>query len=470
MKKTKSKLWGGRFRSRTSPTVERFTHSLAVDRRLARWDLLGSIAHVEMLGKTRVIQPSDARRLSTALKTMLKAEQGGRLKLDPAAEDVHTAIQWALERKVGSVAGRLHTARSRNDQVVTALRLYCKERGSELSAAIRQLQRAILHQAQKSKRLILPGYTHLRHAQPVVAAHVWLSYLEMLGRDQERLREATGRLNELPLGSGALTGTSLAIDRRFLARRLGFSRVCENSLDAVTDRDFVAELLSVFSLLSIHLARIAEDLLLWSTAEFGFIQFQEQMLTGSSMMPQKQNPDFLELVRGGTARIAGDLMALLTLLKGLSSGYQRDLQMDKEIFFGALDQVEGMLAVLTEGVGALRWNRAALDCQLQDDSLYATDLAEFLVEKGVPFAQAHRAVGQLLAHAERNQCTLKNIPLTAWKRYAPEFDGKALRLLSPETSVKRKRSAGSTGPGQIANQIRRWRKRLASGSAQQNKR
>ncbi len=456
------KLWGGRFSQPTAKVVERFTHSLSVDRRLARQDLLGSIAHARMLGKRKIIPAADSRILVRTLQGLLKNLDRGRLNLDRSAEDIHTAIQLLVEKKAGTAARRLHTARSRNDQVVTALRLWAKEKVSQLEQGIAQLQKAILTQAGKSHRLIMPGYTHLRHAQPVLVAHLLLSYLPALERDRRRLHSARERLDELPLGSGALTGTGLPIDRASVARELGFARVLENSVDAVTARDFVAEILSVLAILSVNLSRIAEDLILWSTSEFGFLSFDERLLTGSSMMPQKQNPDFLELVRGGTARVIGNLTGILVLLKGLSSGYQRDLQGDKDLLFEAADRAEGMLAVMTAGFQGIRWNRKRMEQQLSDESIYATDLAEYLVSKGVPFTQAHRAVGQLLSFADRQGTSIRRLPLSTLRRFEPCFGSDVYRLLDPAKSVARKRSAGSTNPSQVAQAIRRWKGHLKS--------
>ena len=461
MKNPKSKLWGGRFTRATHETIERFTHSLAVDQRLARYDLLGSIAHAKMLGKTGIIPQGDSNALVKALQILLKQLGRGHFKPDPSAEDIHTAIQFALEKKLGSRATVLHTARSRNDQVVTAFRLYCVEQGVNLNGAIRSVQREILRQAERTQDFILPGYTHLRHAQPVLLSHVLLSYMEMLERDRGRLWLTAGRaVYELPLGSGALVGTGLPINQSRVAKELGFLNPKENSIDGVSDRDFVVEFLSALSLLSVHLSRIAEELIIWSTAEFGFLRFDEQVLTGSSMMPQKQNPDFLELTRAGSARIIGNLSAMLTLLKGLPSGYQRDLQLDKEILFEAVDRMEGMLAVLAVGFHGIRWSRQAMAAQLKDESLYATDLAEYLVTKGVPFAQAHRSVGQLLSHADRTKTNLKTMPLAVYRKFSTAFGQDVVRLLDPAVSVQRKRSVGSTNPAQVRRQIRRWKSLL----------
>jgi len=455
------KLWGGRFSKATSRAVERFTHSLDVDRRMAQEDLLGSIAHARMLGKSGIIPRKDSARLVRALTSLYKEAQRGKLRLDPASEDIHTAIQTLVEKKAGPAAGRLHTARSRNDQVVTSFRLHCARGVAELDRAVLALQKKILSQAQAAGSTAMPGYTHWRHAQPVLVSHVLLSYLEMFQRDRERLAAARQRtLAELPLGSGALTGTSLPVNRAAVAKELGFSGIKQNSVDAVTDRDFAAEIVSALALLGTHLSRIAEEWILWSTLEFGFLSFDEGMLTGSSMMPQKQNPDFLELIRANSAKLIGGQTSFFTLLKGLPSGYQRDLQIDKEIVFEALDKAEGMLEVLTAGASGLRWNKIALALQLRDDSLYATDLAEYLVQKGLPFAQAHRVVGQLLSHANRAGKRLSQLPPETFRKFSPAFGRDVLRMFNPSASIARKRSAGSTRPSEVARQIRRWKSSL----------
>lgn len=441
--------------------MERFTHSLAVDRRLLRHDLLGSLAHARMLGKTKIIPASGARTLIRVLESLVKQERQGKLRLDPSAEDVHTAIQLLVYKKAGRAAGCLHTARSRNDQVVTALRLYCKEKIRFFQGSISTLQKAILKQAEKARGQLIPGYTHLRHAQPVLVAHLLLSYLEALERDKGRLSDLVKRVDILPLGSGALAGTSLPIDRHFTARELGFAKISDNSIDGVTSRDFAVEFLSSLSILSLHLSRVAEDLLLWSTAEFGFLRFDETLLTGSSMMPQKQNPDFLELIRAGAAHVAASLNGITILLKGLSSGYQRDLQGDKELLFAGIDKVEAMLEVLTEGFQSMHWNPRSLERQLADPSLYATDCAEYLVAQGVAFAQAHRIVGRLFVHAEKAGTKVSQLPLSTLRRFSPLFDSNLFRLFDPSVSVSRKRSHGSTHPVLVKKAIGRWKKLLS---------
>ena len=428
---------------------------------MAREDLLGSLAHARMLGKTGIIPRADSRKLVKTLQSLLKELERGRLRWDAGAEDIHSAIQSLIEKKAGAAAQRLHTARSRNDQVVTSFRLYCAGQASALDRAVLSLQQRILSQAQSARNLVMPGYTHWRHAQPVLVAHVCLSYLEMLQRDRQRLESAgTQALAELPLGSGALTGTGLPVNRNAVAKELGFLRIKQNSIDAVTDRDFAAELLSALALLGAHLSRLAEEWILWSTAEFNFLSFDEGLLTGSSMMPQKQNPDFLELVRANSAKLIGAQTSFLALLKGLPSGYSRDLQLDKETVFDALDRAEGMVEVMDAGAGGLRWNPKALAAQLQDDSLYATDLAEYLVQRGVPFALAHRTIGKLLAHADREGKRLSQLSTETFRKFSPAFGRDVLKLFNPAVSVARKRSAGSTNPAEVAHQLRRWKSLL----------
>lgn len=463
------KLWGGRFRGKTHQAVEQFTHSLNVDQRMAREDLLVSIAHARMLGKSGIIPRKDSARLVKALTSLLKEAEQDKLRWDPSAEDIHSAIQTLVEKKAGAASGWLHTARSRNDQVVTSFRLHSARRIETIEWSLLSVQKKLLAQAQSAGTLTMPGYTHWRHAQPVLVAQILLSYLEMFQRDRERLATALKRtLAELPLGSGALAGTSLPVNRAAVAKELGFSGIKNNSVDAVTDRDFAVETLAALALLGIHLSRLAEEWILWSTAEFGFLFFDEGLLTGSSMMPQKQNPDFLELIRANSAKLIGDQTSFLTLLKGLPSGYQRDLQLDKELLFESLDRAEAMLEVMAAGLKGIRWNPAALDAALQDESLYATDLAEYLVEKGVPFARAHRAVGQLLAHVDWKSKRvpglrpgiLKTLPLSEWRKFSPAFGADAVHLLNPSVSVRRKKSAGSTSPVEVARQMKRWKRSL----------
>ena len=455
------KLWGGRFRKPTDPLVERFTSSIGVDYRLARYDVQGSIAHAEMLGRCRIVPPSDSRRIVKGLTRILRSIEAGAWAPDPAAEDIHTQIQQMLERAVGPVARKLHTARSRNDQVSLDLRLYCRQAVTELSDAIRELQRSLVWLARTNQRAVIPGYTHLQRAQPVLLAHHLLAYVEMLARDAERLTDARRRIDVLPLGAGALAGTSLPIDRRYVAKRLGFSRIADNSMDAVSDRDFALELVSALAILGVHLSRLSEDFILWTTEEFGILSLDDAFATGSSLMPQKKNPDVLELIRGQAGLAIGQLAALLTVMKGLPLSYNRDLQWDKRCVFDAVEASHDALTVLARLVRHVNVRSKNLSRLLDSDALCATDLAEYLVEQGVAFAEAHRAVGSLVAFAERQGKRLRQVGLAEMQRFSPRFDKAARALVNPQRSVARKRSAGSTNPRQVAQALSRWSRRLA---------
>ena len=454
------KLWGGRFRKATDPLVERFTSSIAVDHRLAKYDVLGSIAHARMLGACRIIPKADAARLVRGLRRILRLIEQGRFAPDESAEDIHTQIQQMLNASIGGVAETLHTARSRNDQVALDARLYCRDATAQAQGRIRALQRALVRAAQAHRDVIIPGYTHLQRAQPVLLAHQLLAYVEMLERDHERLQDALKRINVLPLGAGALAGTSLPIDRRHVARLLGFARVADNSLDAVSDRDFAVELLADLALVAVHLSRLAEDFILWATEEFGILELDDAFATGSSMMPQKKNPDVLELIRGQAGLVSGGWVALVTVLKGLPLAYNRDLQWDKRILFEAVDHVQASLEVLARLVAHLHVRRDRIARLFAAGALGATDLAEYLVTRGVSFHAAHRVVGQLVAHCERQGRTLSECSVSELRRFSPRFDRRAKALLDPRGSVAAKRSWGGTNPTQVARALTRWQRRL----------
>jgi len=453
------KLWGGRFAKATDPRVERYTRSIEVDARLARYDVLGSIAHAQMLGACRIIRAGEAKRLVGGLRQLLRTIEQGRFVPDPDAEDIHSQIEAMLIRRLGPVAEKLHTARSRNDQVALDFRLWCRDAVAHVQAAIRELQHALVDVAEAHADVVIPGYTHLQRAQPVLLAHHLLAYVEMLERDHGRLRDALVRIDVLPLGAAALAGTSLPIDRRFVAKRLGFARIADNSLDAVSDRDFAVELLAACALLGVHLSRFAEDLILWATEEFGIIDLDDAFATGSSLMPHKKNPDVLELARGQAGLIIGQLGGLLSVLKSLPLAYNRDLQWDKPVVFQAVDGVVATLNVLAPLVQTLRVRRDRVKRLLQADTLCATDLAEHLVQRGVPFRTAHQIVGQLVLAAERQGCSLRRVPKAQRVAIAPELasiDG----VLDPAASVARKRSWGGTNPRHVRAAIKRWKVRL----------
>ena len=456
------KMWGGRFSKRTDPLVEQFTSSLAVDFRLAAFDVLGSLAHARMLGACGIIPKSDAARLVGGLQQLLRQIKQGKLIPDPTAEDIHTQVESALRKRIGPVADKLHTARSRNDQVALDLRLWCRDAVQDLRRLIRALQRTLVRAASQHLDVIIPGYTHLQRAQPVLLAHHLLAYVEMLERDHQRLTESLTRINVLPLGAGALAGTTLPIDRRYVAKLLGFARVADNSLDAVADRDVVMELLAALAIMGVHLSRFAEDLILWATEEFGILELDDAFATGSSLMPQKKNPDVLELIRGQAGLAVGGLVAILTVLKGLPLAYNRDLQWDKTALFPVVDQAAAALRVAESLVQHLRINRTRAKQLISGDALCATDLAEYLVRKGVPFRQAHACVGRLILHAERLGRGLSELSVAELKRFAPQLDAAAKTVLNPRRSVEMKQSWGGTSPRHVAGAIARWRKRFAT--------
>ena len=456
-----SRLWGGRFSKRTDPLVERYTSSIAVDHRLAWYDVLGSIAHASMLGRCRIIPPADSRKLVAGLLRILRDIASGRWMPDPRAEDVHSQIHATLLKRVGPAARKLHTARSRNDQVCLDLRLYCRDAAQGLVQDVRDVQRALVACAEANRTAVIPGYTHLQRAQPVLLAYHLLAYVEMLARDGERLLETRARLNVLPLGVAALAGTSLPIDRRMVAKQLGFPRIAENGMDAVSDRDFVAELLFGLAMLAVHLSRLAEDLILWTTEEFGILALDEAFATGSSLMPQKKNPDVLELVRGQAGLLIGDLTASLALLKGLPLSYNRDLQWDKTILFRAVDASHEALAVLARLLHHVRVRTDRLPRLLASDALCATDLAEWLVTEGIAFAEAHELVGRVVALAEHEGKSLRGLSLAQLRRISPHFTTAAQARLDPVRSVEHKRSLGSTSPSEVRRALARWRRRLA---------
>lgn len=456
----KKKLWGGRFKKPTNPLVERYTSSIAVDARLACYDVIGSIAHAKMLGHCRIITQAESRKLVSGLNKILKRIGSGRWKADPSAEDVHTNIQQDLDKIVGSVGRKIHTARSRNDQVALDLRLYCRDVVVLLISDIRNLQRSLVDRAEKYQDIVIPGYTHLQRAQPVHIAHHLLAYVEMLERDIERFADAQKRIDVLPLGSGALSGTSLPIDRKYVAKLLGFSRISENSMDAVSDRDFAVELVSIAASLGIHLSRLSEDIILWMSEEFGIATVDDAFATGSSLMPQKKNPDVPELIRGQAGLVIGQLTGFLTMLKGLPLTYNRDLQWDKTYVFGALEASHDALDVLSAFVRHLKVKKSNVERLLDNDALCATDLAEYLVSKGVAFRDAHRIVGEIVAKTERDSRQLRDLRLSELKVFSSVFDQKALSLMSPYKSVERKKSIGSTGTRLVKRAIHNWQDRL----------
>lgn len=459
-KAVSGKLWGGRFSKSTEDVVERYTHSLAYDRRLWRHDVRASMAHARMLASCGIIAPQDLTAIERGLSEIGSAIEAGTLRLEAEDEDIHMAIERVLTEKVGQAGARLHTARSRNDQVATDLRLFLREELDELMGRVRELQRALVTRAQEDTETVLPGYTHLQRAQPVLLAHHLLAYVWMLERDAGRVTDCRRRLNELPLGAGALAGTSLPIDRESVAEILGFDRVMPNSLDAVASRDFALEALAALAILAGTMSRLGEEIVLWSSEEFGFARLDDAYATGSSMMPQKKNPDVAELVRGRSGRVAGHLMALLMAVKGLPLAYNRDLQEDKEGLFDALDTVNLGLEALAGLMSTVRFETEAMQAAASDQFPLTTDVMEYLVCKGVPLRNAHMAVGELVAYCSEHGILLSEVPLEQWRRFSPAFEEDVYTLLTSRASVKGKRSAGSTSPTSVVRQIAAARKLL----------
>jgi argininosuccinate lyase len=453
------KLWGGRFEGTSDELMERFNASITFDWRLWAADIKGSIAYARALERAGLLTAAERDRLIQGLEAVAREFEAGQFEIKPSDEDIHTAVERRLGELIGEVAGKLHTGRSRNDQVATDLRLYLMWETPDLRQQLSELQEAILTKAEQHLDIIIPGYTHLQRAQPVLFSHWLMSTFWMLQRDRERLDDLEKRVAVLPLGAGALAGHALGIDRHFLAAELGFCAICENSLDAVSDRDFVAEFLFWAALVQVHLSRLAEDLILWSSAEFGFVELDDAYATGSSLMPQKKNPDSLELLRGKTGRLVGHLVALLTTLKGLPSTYNKDLQEDKEPLFDALDTLKLALPVAAGVVRTLKVNAQAMAAAL-DDAMLATDLADYLVHRGVPFRQSHELVGRAVRRAEALDLPLRELPLSEFQAISDAFDSDLYAVFDHRRSVEARDSYGGTATASVRQQIERARSLL----------
>ena len=448
----RGKAWGGRFREATDPAVEAYTSSIATDLRMAAQDIRGSIAHVHALGRARLLRAAEVRALERGLRTVAAEIASGDFRPVPADEDVHMAVERRLTEIVGPVGGKLHTGRSRNDQVATDLRLWLRDEIDTLGAEIHGLVRALAERARHDLGVVLPGYTHLQRAQPVLLSHHWLAYVEMLLRDLDRLADGRKRVDVLPLGSGALAGAGFALDRAAVARELGFAALSRNSLDAVSDRDFVVEFLAAAALIAMHLSRLSEELVLWSTAEFGFLELPDAFATGSSMMPQKKNPDVAELARGRTGRVYGALVAVLTLLKGLPLSYNRDLQDDKPPLFEAADTLRGSVRVLARMLPRLRVDAARMRSGAGGFAL-ATELADHLVDRGLPFREAHEVVGRLVAWCVEKDRTLEDLSDADLRRFSDRFGPGAQRWVDVIAAVERRKIAGGTARRNVERRL-----------------
>ncbi len=457
----KKKVWSGRFAQAVDPQVKAFTASVSFDRRLALHDIRGSLAHARMLGACGILARRDVVAIERGLAKVRREVESGRFQWSIDDEDVHLNIERRLTQLIGDAGKRLHTGRSRNDQVATDLRLWLRDEIDAVDSRLVALQRALLDQAARHAALPMPGFTHLQVAQPVTFGHHLLAYVEMLERDRERLADCRRRVNRLPLGAAALAGTSFPIDRERVARELGFEAVAENSLDAVSDRDFAIEFCAAAALAMVHLSRLAEELVLWASPRFGFVQLPDRYCTGSSIMPQKKNPDVPELVRGKAGRVSGSLVALLMLMKGQPLAYNKDNQEDKEPLFDAADTLRASLEVFAGLVAGLRPVPEAMRAALAEGHATATDLADYLVRKGLPFRDAHEAVAKAVREAERAGRQLADLPLATLKKFSPRIGADAKRVLAPEGSLAARNHTGGTAPEQVRRAIARARKRLA---------
>lgn len=454
-------MWKGRFSQPTSQLVQSYGQSVSFDWRLYAHDIRGSIAQSKGLLKAGIITADEQAVIEKGLLEIRQEIEAGQFEFKQSLEDVHMNIESELTRRIGPAGAKLHTARSRNDQVATDVRLYTRDAVQEIVALIQSLQRALIEAAERSGCAVVPGYTHLQRGQPVLFAHHLLAYVEMLSRDSARLADANKRLNICPLGSGALAGSTIILDREFMAAELGFDGVTQNSMDAVSDRDFAAEVLFSIALCGVHLSRLSEDVILWCSAEFGFITLSDAHTTGSSLMPQKKNPDVAELTRGKSGRLIGNLMALLTLLKGLPMTYNRDMQEDKEPLFDSIDTIKAALAVFAEMMAGMEVNETRTRAATSDPMLLATDLADYLVNHGVPFRSAHEVIGKLVAHSIAEKVAFADIPLAKYQEFSPAFESDLFACLNLETALAARKGIGAPSPQNVAAQIARWKGALS---------
>ncbi len=455
---SKDKLWGGRFTQPTDAFVEEFTASIQFDKRLYHQDIRGSIAHARMLGKQGIIPQADVEAIVEGLQQILMQIEEGSFDFSISLEDIHMNIESRLSERIGEAGKRLHTGRSRNDQVALDIRLYLRDEIVEIASYLDLLIDALLSQAEENQDVIMPGFTHLQTAQPILFAHHMLAYVEMFKRDSGRMEDCLKRVNVLPLGAGALAGTTFPIDREYVAEQLDFPAITRNSLDSVSDRDFGLEFLSAASILMMHLSRLSEELILWSTSQFKFIELSDGFCTGSSIMPQKKNPDVPELVRGKTGRVYGNLMALLTVMKSLPLAYNKDMQEDKEPLFDTIDTVKGSLKVFSDMIREMRLYPEAMRRAAGQGFSTATDVADYLVRKGVAFRDAHEAVGKAVAYCVENEMELTDLTLTEWELFSPRFEQDIFAAITVDACIDARDIPGGTAREQVKGEIARCRK------------
>lgn len=450
------KPWSGRFKEKTADIVEKYTESISFDKRLWKYDIEGSIAHAKMLAKQGIIPKKDAEKIIKGLKEIYKEIEAGSFHFKAELEDIHMNIESALIEKIGEVGGKLHTARSRNDQVALDIRLYLRDEVKKITSLLKELENVLVTMAEKYIDVIMPGYTHLQRAQPVLLSHHLMAYAHMFDRDKERFEDALKRINISPLGSCALAGTTLPVDRHYIASLLGFGSVSENSMDSVSDRDFLLEFLACSSILMMHTSRLAEELILWSSEEFSFIELPDSFTTGSSIMPQKKNPDVVELMRGKTGRVYGNLISLLTTMKGLPLTYNRDLQEDKEPVFETVDIVKLTLQALIEMLPKITFNTEMMRKTADKGFSTATDIAEYLVRKGIPFRTAHEITGKIVRYCIDKGKNLSDLSLSEYKTFSKEIGEDIYRFIKIEESINAKNSFGGTSKERVKEQIKRF--------------
>ncbi len=458
-------MWKGRFQKETTDRVQQYGESISYDWRLYAHDIRGSLSHAEALVEAGILTRAEFNAIRKGLREIEKEIAAGTFDFKVTLEDIHMNIEAALTQRIGPAGAKLHTARSRNDQVALDIRMYCRDEIDAIIAHLETLQKALVECGLKNRNAVIPGYTHLQRGQPVLFAHHLLAYVEMFERDCGRLADARRRVNVMPLGSGALAGSTIALDRLGIAKRLGFPAITQNSMDAVSDRDFVAEILFALALAGTHLSRLSEDVVLWATAEFRFVTLSDAHTTGSSLMPQKKNPDVAELTRGKSGRLYGNLVSLLTTLKGLPMTYNRDLQEDKEPLFDSIDTMKAALAVFAEMMEAMTVNAGETAAATDDPYLLATDIADYLVKRKVPFRQAHEIVGKLTAHCVENNRQYPELSLDEFRAFSETFDASVFKVFDVRTALRARTAVGAPSPSNVAKQLGRWQRKLAAKKA-----
>jgi argininosuccinate lyase len=449
-------MWKGRFQQGAARLLSQYGESISFDWRLYPYDILGSIAHSKALLAAGILTPEEQAAIASGLAEIRAEIDSGAFRFDPALEDIHMNIEAELTRRIGPAGAKLHTARSRNDQVALDLRLLLRAETDVITGLVRELQKSLVALASENIGVIIPGYTHLQRAQPVLFAHHLLAYVEMLDRDAQRLADCRKRIDVMPLGSGAIAGSTIVLDRALIARELGFPAITQNSMDAVSDRDFACEMLAAIAIAGMHLSRLSEDLILWASSEFGYITISDGYSTGSSLMPQKKNPDVAELTRGKTGRLYGNLLSLLTTLKGLPLTYNRDMQEDKEAVFDSVETIKAALEINAAMVREIKVNPARALEAVSDPMLLATDLADYLVRAGVPFRQAHEVIGKLVAHCISSGKTFPQLDLSTFQSFSPAFGPDVFDALDLRRALDARRAPGAPSPANVRAQLERW--------------